>query len=74
MSNTEQTTGVVKRLRRYHAADRQESLMETMRRWIEDPLKPRTNEGNPRVNPILVLLAVIVLLAGGTFLVFSFIQ
>ena len=74
MSNKEQTTAVVERLQRYHAANRQEGLADTVRCWIEDPVKPRTNEGKPRINPILVLLAAIVVLAGGTFLFFSFVQ
>ncbi|HTT21962.1 MAG TPA: hypothetical protein VMG82_23735 [Candidatus Sulfotelmatobacter sp.] len=41
---------------------------------IEDPLKPKTNKGNLRINPILVLLAVMALLAGATFLFFSLVQ
>ena len=54
--------------------DRGEQLGEVLRRLIADPLKPKTDGGNLRVNPLLVLLAVMALLAGATFLFFSFVQ
>jgi hypothetical protein len=41
---------------------------------VEDPLKPRDEDGRFRVNPILFLLALILGLALGTFLLFSFVQ
>ena len=41
---------------------------------MEDPLKPQTDMGGLRINPILVLLVVMALLAGGTFLFFSLVQ
>jgi hypothetical protein len=62
------------RLREFRAMDRPEQFAEVLRRLIEDPLKPKTDKGNPRINPIVVLLAVMALLAGGTFLFFSFVQ
>ncbi|HEV2401432.1 MAG TPA: hypothetical protein VGS27_31140 [Candidatus Sulfotelmatobacter sp.] len=74
MKNREPITALVKRLDRYHAKDREERLAHTWRRWIEDPLKPQTDTGGLRINPILVLLVVIALLAGGTFLFFSWVQ
>lgn len=74
MKNREQIAAVVTRLRRYHAADRQERLGDALRRWIEDPLKPKTDKGNLHINPILVLLAATVLLAGATFAFFSLVQ
>lgn len=74
MADKEQITAVVTRLGNFHAADRQERLGEALRRWIEDPLKPKTSSGNLRINPILVLLAVMALLAGGTFVFFSLVQ
>ena len=64
----------VARLREFHAIDRREQLGEELRLLILDPLKPKTNKGNLRINPIVVLLAVMALLAGGTFLLFSFVQ
>jgi hypothetical protein len=62
------------RLREIHSVDRQERLGEVLRRLIEDPLRPKTERGSLRVNPILVLLAGMALLTGATFLFFSFIQ
>jgi hypothetical protein len=74
MKITEQSDGVVMRLRKYSAAGREERLEHRLRRWIEDPLRPRTHTGNLRLNPILVLLAVMVLLGLGTFLFFSLVD
>lgn len=45
-----------------------------MLRWIEDPLRPKTDKGSLRINPILIFLALIALLAGSTFLFFSLVQ
>lgn len=74
MKNREHITALLMRLERYHAKDREERPSHTWRRWVEDPLKPQTNTGSLRINPILVLLAVMALLAGGTFLFFSLVQ
>jgi hypothetical protein len=74
MKDKEQIAIQIVRLREFHAMDRQERLREALRRLIEDPLKPKTDKGKLRVNPILVLLAVTALLAGGTFLFFSLVQ
>jgi hypothetical protein len=62
------------RLRKFRAMDRHGQFAEALRRLIEDPLKPKTDRGTLRVNPIVVLLAGMALLAGGTFLFFSFVQ
>jgi hypothetical protein len=64
----------VARLRSFHAKDHEQRLGGALRRWIEDPVKPKTNKGTLRINPILVLLAAMTLLAGGTFLFFSSVQ
>ena len=74
MKDEEQIALRVAHLREFQAMDRRQHLVEVWRRLIEDPLKPKTDKGNLRVNPILVLLVLMVLLAGGTFLVFSFAQ
>jgi hypothetical protein len=74
MSEKEQTLRIVSLLRSFHAADKQERLGDTLRRWAEDPIKPRTDKGNLRINPILVLLALIALLMAATFLFFSLVQ
>lgn len=59
------------RLRSFHSGNGKEPLGDALRRWIEDPVKPMTDKGNRRINPILVLLAMMALLAGSTFLFFS---
>ena len=65
---------VVARLRSFHAADREERLMDAFVRRIEDPVKPRTDKGSFRANPILLLLVALAAVAGGTFLFFSLAQ
>jgi hypothetical protein len=65
---------IVACLRSFRAKDQEERLVGALRRWIEDPVKPKTDKGTLRINPILVLLAAMTLLAGGTFLFFSLVQ
>jgi hypothetical protein len=67
-------SAVVERLRSFHAANNAERLRDGLLRWIEDPLQPKTKEGKLRVNPILVLLAALVVLTASTFLFFSLVQ
>lgn len=74
MKNGEHITALVMRLEKYQGKGREERLAHTWRRWMEDPLKPQTDTGSLRINPVLVLLAVLALLAGGTFLFFSLFQ
>lgn len=74
MKDKEQIAIRIARLREFHAMDRRQQIGEVLRRLIEDPLKPKTDKGNLRVNPILILLAIMALLAGGTFLFSSFLQ
>ena len=63
------------RLRSFHCkGNGEERLGGALRRWIEDPIKPKTDKGNLRINPILVLLTAMAVLAGGTFLFFSLVQ
>jgi hypothetical protein len=65
---------IVARLRSFHAEDQEERLVSVLRRWIEDPIMPKTDKGTLRINPILVLLTAMAVLAGGTFLFFSLVQ
>jgi len=65
---------VVARLRRFRDADPQQGCKGVLLHFIQDPLKPREDKGKIRINPILVLLAAMFLLAGGTFLLFSLLQ
>ena len=74
MEQGNNTGTVVARLRSLHAADREERFMDAFARRIEDPLKPRTGKGSFRANPILLLLAALAVVAGGTFLFFSLAQ
>jgi hypothetical protein len=74
MKDKEQIAIRMARLREFHAMDRPEEFGDLLRRLIVDPLKPKTDKGKLHVNPILVLLVVMALLAGGTFLFFSFVQ
>jgi len=61
----------VARLRSLHSGNGEEPIGDAFRRWIEDPIEPKTNKGSLCINPILVLLAVMAVLAGATFLFFS---
>lgn len=67
-------SAMAERLRELRAADRGERIRDSVVRWIEDPLKPKTKEGKLRVNPILVLLVGMALLATGTCVFFSLVQ
>lgn len=74
MKNSEQITAIVTRLHRYNTTDGDERFSATVRRWVEDPLRPTADKEGLRINPILVLLILLALLAGATFLVFSLFQ
>jgi hypothetical protein len=74
MKQGEDISAEVERLRSFHAANNTERLRDSLLRSIEDPLKPQTAAGNLRVNPILVLLASLAVMAAGTFLFFSLAQ
>jgi hypothetical protein len=74
MKRDEHITELFERLRNLHAADREARFGDAFLGWIEDPLKPRTNNGKVRINQILLLLATLAMLAGGTFLFFSVVQ
>jgi antibiotic biosynthesis monooxygenase (ABM) superfamily enzyme len=67
-------SAVIERLRSFHAANNAERLRDSLLRWFEDPLKPQTAEGRLRINPILVLLVLLAVMAAGTFLFFGLVQ
>ena len=48
-----------------------ERFCDALLRLVEDPLKPRDEHGGFRVNPILLLLAIVFALVFGSFLFFS---
>jgi hypothetical protein len=74
MTRNEQTEQVRERLRGYIEKNPEESLLAALRRTIEDPLKPRNPNGQFRLDPILLLLAVLIAFSACTFLLFSLVQ
>ena len=62
------------RLIEFHLSNPKERIGDVLRMWVEDPLKPRDERGRLRVNPILLLLAIVFALVIGTFLFFSMVQ
>jgi hypothetical protein len=62
------------RLVDFHRQNPREGLGDVLLMWVEDPLKPRDEHGRLRVNPILLLLAIVLALVFGTFLFFSVVQ
>lgn len=62
------------RLNEFHLSNSKERIGDVLRMWVADPLKPRDERGRFRVNPILLLLAIVSALAIGTFLFFSMVQ
>ena len=59
------------RLQGYVAQEREDTILGSLQRWTEDPLKPRTENGSFRLNPILLLLAGLATFSAGAFLFFS---
>jgi len=62
------------RLIDFHLRNPKERIGNVLRMWVEDPLKPRDEHGRLRVNPILLLLAIVFALVFGIFMVFSMVQ
>ena len=62
------------RLIDFHLRNPRELIGNVLLMWVEDPLKPRDERGRLRVNPILLVLAIVVALGFGIFLVFSMVQ
>jgi hypothetical protein len=62
------------RLIDFHLRNRKERIGDVLLMWVEDPLKPRDEHGRLRVNPILLLLAIVFALVFGISLVFNMVQ
>lgn len=50
----------------------EESLAGNLAKSVQDPLKPLTETGRLRINPLLLILMTIMLVVIGLFLFFSF--
>ena len=61
------------RLTDFYMQNPDEHLGDALLRLVEDPLKPRSEHGTFRINPIMLFLAMVLALTLGTFLLFSFI-
>jgi hypothetical protein len=59
------------RLRQLYAEDEEQRISKNIRRLIEDPFKPPNSTGRVRPSSVLLLLAILVAIAAGTFLYFS---
>jgi hypothetical protein len=58
----------------FYMQNSNERLCDVLVRLVEAPLTPRDEHGRFRVNPILLLLAIVFALVCGTFLFFSMVQ
>ncbi len=72
MKGNAQVDRMRERLEEFHVHDPEARLLASLLRQIENSLRPRTENGRLRLNPILLLLDLILVLAAGTFLSFSF--
>lgn len=72
MNDKRRTAELIERLRSFHSID-QQWIGHAFLRCIEDPLKAQRDDGNLRVNFIVLLLAVMALFAVATFVFFSLI-
>jgi len=50
----------------------EESISGNLLKAVQDPLKPLTENGRLRINPLLLILTTILLFVVGLFLFFSF--
>jgi hypothetical protein len=74
MKRNPQIETMRERLQSYFAQEREDTILASLRHWTDDPLKPRTENDGFRLNPILVLLAVLITFSTCSFLFFSFVH
>jgi hypothetical protein len=74
MKRNPQIETMRERLQSYFAQEREDTIVASLQQWTEDPLKPRTENGGFRLNPILRLLAVLITFSVCSFLLFSFVH
>ena len=58
----------------FYMQNSSEHLCDALLRLVQNPLKPRDEHNRFRVNPILLLLAIVFALVCGTFLFFSMVR
>ena len=71
MKRNPQIETMRERLQSYFAQEREDTIVASLQHWTEDPLKPRTENGGFRLNPILLFLAGLATFSAGAFLFFS---
>jgi hypothetical protein len=59
-------------LRKFLTEDPEDRLRGHIIRLLGDPLKPRTNDGRFRINPLLLILGSVALIGVGIFFCFSY--
>jgi len=74
MRRNQQIETMRERLQSYLAQEREDTILDSLRHWTEYPLKPRTENGSFRLNPILLLLVVLITFSAGSFLFFSIVH
>ncbi len=74
MRRNRQIETMRERFQSYLAQEREDTILASLRHWTEDPLKPRTENGRFRLNPVLLLLAVLITFSAGSFLFFSIVH
>jgi hypothetical protein len=73
--NREQRPEIItmhERLRKFLTEDPEDGPRGHIIRRLEDPMKPGTNDGHFRVNPLLLILGSVALFSVGIFLFFSY--
>ena len=65
-------TAMQARLSTFLSEHPEESLSGNFAKVVQDPLKPLTENGRLRINPLLLILTAITLFVVGLFLFFSF--
>jgi hypothetical protein len=71
MKDNPQVAEMCQRLGELNTQEAEESISRSILRRIEDPLRPRGENGRFRVNPFLLLMALLGVLAIGAFLYFN---
>jgi hypothetical protein len=71
MKDNPQVAEMCQRLGELDAREVEEGSSRSILSRIEDPLRPRGENGSFRVNPLLLLLALLGVLAVATFLFFN---